>query len=169
MLLLPDADEVRRCRDYEFVPKRLRTFWPQYLQKSGCPQGGGDVASRRRVLAKYLELTGRLYRAGVPILVGTDAPEPQVTPGFSLHDELELLVQAGMPPAAALTAATMNNAAVLRQADRLGSIAAGKLADMVLIDANPLDDIRNTRKISLVIRSGVVSWPEKLLQLVPKE
>jgi imidazolonepropionase-like amidohydrolase len=121
------------------------------------------------VFAKYLELTGRLYRAGVPILVGTDTPEPQVTPGFSLHDELELLVQAGIPPAAALTAATMNNAAVLRQAERLGSIAEGKLADMVLLEANPLDDIRNTRKIAMVVRSGVVSWPEKLLQFVPKE
>ena len=110
-----------------------------------------------------------LFRAGVPLLVGTDAPEPQVTPGFSLHQELELLVESGMTPAAALAAATLQNATALGQADQLGSIAPDKLADLVLLDANPLDDIRHTRQIDLVIRGGVVCRPAALLKLVPKE
>ena len=112
MILLPDVPEVPAHADTALVPRRLRDFWPDYLRKTGCPRGG-PVEDRRREFAKYQELTGRLYRAGVPLLVGTDSPEPQVTPGFSLHQELELLVESGLPPAAALRAATLHNATVL--------------------------------------------------------
>ncbi len=168
MILLPDVPEVRDHPDNALAPKRLRDFWPVYLKNSGCPHGG-PLDDRRREFAKYEELTGKLYRAGVPLLVGTDSPEPQVTPGFALHQELEMLVESGLPPAAALTAATLHNATVLRQQDQLGSIAAGKLADIVLLTANPLDDIRNTRRIELVIHAGRVCRPDDLLQRAPKE
>lgn len=168
MILLPDVSEVRDAPDNSLVPKRLRDFWPIYLKRSGCPQGG-PLDDRRREFAKFLELTGKLYRAGVPILVGTDSPEPQVTPGFSMHQELELLVESGLTPAAALQAATIRNATVLREETRLGSIAPGKLADMVLLTRNPLVEIRNTRSIELVIRAGKVTYPGQLLRVVPKE
>jgi hypothetical protein len=167
MILLCDEPEVRDSVDNALAPRRLRDFWPVYLQRAGCPQGG-PLENRRREFAKYQELTGKLYRAGVPLLVGTDSPEPQVTPGFSLHQELELLVGSGLTPAAALTAATLTGATVLRQDKRLGSIAPGKLADIVLLSANPLDDIRNTRRIELVIRGGKVCRPGELLKMVPK-
>ncbi len=167
MILLPDVAEVRDHPDNALAPKRLRDFWPIYLARTGCPQGG-TLEDRRREFAKYQELTGKLYRAGVPLLVGTDAPEPQVTPGFSLHQELELLVESGLPPAAALRAATLHNAAVLGQEDHLGSLAAGKWADIVLLSANPLDDIRNTRSVELVIRSGLVTRPQDVLKLAPQ-
>jgi len=168
MILLCDEPAVRDSPDNDLVPQRLRDFWPTYLQRSGCPQGG-PVADRRREFAKYQELTRKLFRAGVPIQVGTDAPEPHVTPGYSLHTELELLVEAGLPPAAVLQGATWHNAASLKQQEYLGSIAAGKLADIVLLADNPLVDIRNTRRIELVIRSGKVARPAELLKLVPKE
>lgn len=168
MILLPDVPEIRDHPDNALIPKRLRDFWPIYLQRTGCPQGG-DLDDRRREFAKYQELTGRLYRAGVPLLVGTDSPEPHVTPGFSLHQELEMLVESGMPPSAALRAATLNNAAVLGQKDHLGSIAPGKHADLILLNANPLEDIRNTRQIEFVIRSGVISRPVDVLKRVPVE
>jgi hypothetical protein len=168
MILLPDVPEVSGHGDNALAPRRLREFWPVYLQRSGCPQGG-PLADRQREFAKFQELTGKLYRAGVPLLAGTDAPEPQVTPGFSLHQELERLVESGLPPAAALRAATLNNAAALRQEDRLGSIAPGKLADLVILSANPLDDIRNTRQIELAIRGGKLCRPAELLKLVPKD
>ena len=132
MILLSDVPEVKESSDNDLVPRRLRDFWPVYLQRTGCPQGG-PLEDRRREFAKYQELTGKLFRAGVPLLVGTDSPEPQVTPGFALHQELEMLVESGLPPAAALRAATMHNAAALRQQDHLGSIAPGKLADIVLL------------------------------------
>jgi imidazolonepropionase-like amidohydrolase len=168
MILLPDVPEVRDHPDNALVPKRLRDFWPIYLAKTGCPQGGA-LEDRRREFAKYQELTGKLYRAGVPILVGTDAPEPQVTPGFSLHQELEMLVESGLPPAAALRAATLHNAKVLRQEKHLGSLAPGKWADILLLTANPVDDIRNTRLIELVIRGGLVTRPDDVLKLVPRD
>jgi len=168
MILLPDVPEVRNHPDNTLAPRRLREFWPVYLNRTGCPQGG-PPDDRRREFAKFQELTGKLYRAGVPLLVGTDSPEPQVTPGFSLHQELEMLVESGLPPAAALRAATLNNATALRQDRRLGSIEPGKLADIVLLTANPLDDIRYTRRIELVIRGGNVSHPAELLKRMSKE
>lgn len=168
MILLPDVPEIRDHPDNALVPKRLREFWPRYLQQTGCPQGG-ELEDRLREFAKYQELTGKLYRAGVPLQVGTDSPEPQVPPGFSLHQELEMLVESGLPPAAALRAATLTNATVLGEQKQLGSLTAGKWADLVLLNANPLDDIRNTRKIELVIRSGQVCRPQELLGRVPKE
>jgi hypothetical protein len=168
MILLPDVPEVRDHPDNALVPKRLRDFWPKYLAQAGCPQGG-ELEHRRAEFEKFQELTKKLYDAGVPLLVGTDAPEPQVTPGFSLHQEMEMYVEAGIPPAAALKAATLHNARALKQEERLGSISAGKLADLVLLTANPLDDIRNTRKIDVVIRGGYIARPDELLKLVPKE
>jgi imidazolonepropionase-like amidohydrolase len=168
MILLSDVPEIRDHPDNALVPRRLRDFWPTYLAKSGCPQGGA-LEDRRLEFAKFQELTGKLYRAGVPLLVGTDAPEPQVTPGFSLHQELEMLVASGLPSAAALRAATLHNAMALRQEKHLGTITPGKLADMVLLIANPLDDIRNTRKIELVIRGGLVTRPAEVLKLTPRD
>ena len=168
MILLPDVPEVRDHPDNALVPQRLREFWPVYLNRTGCPQGG-PLADRRREFAKFQELTGKLYRAGVPLLVGTDSPEPQVPPGFSLHQELEMLVESGLPPAAALRAATLTNATVLGEQERLGSVVAGKVADIVLLTANPLDNIRNTRRIELVIHRGQVCHPDALLKRVPKK
>jgi imidazolonepropionase-like amidohydrolase len=86
-----------------------------------------------------------------------------------LHQELELLVSSGLTPAAALQAATIHNARALHQANNLGSIEAGKLADMVILDANPLADIRNTRRIFRVVRGGIICSPETLLQASPRE
>ena len=168
MILLPDVTEVKDHPDNALVPQRLRDFWPLYLKRTGCPQGG-TLEDRRREFAKFQELTGKLYRAGVPLLVGTDAPEPQVTPGFSMHQELALLVESGLPPAAALKAATLHNATALKEQEHLGSIAVGKFADIVLLTANPLEDIQNTRRIELVIRSGIVCQPAELLKRVPKQ
>lgn len=167
MILLCDVPDVQDHPHVKLAPQRLRDFWPTYLRNTGCPQGG-SLADRRAEFAKFLQLTGKLYRAGVPILAGTDAPEPQVTPGFSLHEELELLVESGLPPAAALQAATWNNAAALRQTANLGSIAPGKLADIVLLDADPLADIRHARRIAHIVRGGQLCSPANLLQQVPK-
>jgi len=75
-------------------------------------------------------------------------------PGFSLHEELVRLVEAGLTPLQSLQAATLNPARVLGLADSLGTIEPGKLADLVLLDANPLDDIRNTQQIRAVVADG---------------
>jgi len=88
------------------------------------------------------------------MLAGSDCPNPYVYPGFSLHDELGLLVHGGLTPAEALRTATINPARFLGVTDSLGTVATGKVADLVLLDANPLQDIANTKRIRAVIRGG---------------
>ena len=88
------------------------------------------------------------------MLAGSDSPNPFVYPGFSLHDELGLLVRAGLTPAQALRTATINPATFLGVTDSLGTVAPGKVADLVLLDANPLADIANTKRIRAVIQGG---------------
>ena len=80
-----------------------------------------------------------------------------------------MLVESGVPPADALRAATLTNATALGESERLGSVSAGKLGDLILLSANPLDDIRNTRQIELVIRGGQICRPADLLSRVPKQ
>src|SRR5262249_45619482 len=108
MLLLSDLEEVNRHADNGHVPARLRSYWDAYRQGQGLAPPTRE--RRRKEFHKYQELTGVLFRAGVPLLAGTDSPEPYCPPGFALHQELELLVEAGIPPVAALQAATINNA-----------------------------------------------------------
>ena len=90
----------------------------------------------------------------MPILAGSDSGEYGIIWGFSLHRELELLVEAGLTDADALRAATINPAVFLDMTTSLGTIEEGKLADLVLLNANPLDDISNTQTISAVIADG---------------
>jgi imidazolonepropionase-like amidohydrolase len=101
-----------------------------------------------------LAIVGRLHAAGVRILAGSDAPMPLVYPGFALHKELELLVEAGVSAADALRSATMWPADFLRRSDRSGSVEVGKRADLVLLDGDPLQDISNTQRIHAVVLNG---------------
>lgn len=101
-----------------------------------------------------LEVVGMMKRAGVDFIAGSDTANPYVFPGFSLHDELALLVQAGFTPMEALQAATRNPALYLGLLDTIGTIEKGKIADLVLLDANPLAEIGNTRKINAVVVGG---------------
>jgi imidazolonepropionase-like amidohydrolase len=114
-----------------------------------------DLLTRRRFVEKELEVVKAMHKAGIPFLAGTDTPPGvAVFPGFSLHQELERFVAAGFTPLVALQTATLNPAKFLGMEDRLGSIEKGKLADVVLLDANPLEDIRNTQKIAGVVVNG---------------
>lgn len=108
----------------------------------------------RRFFEHGLLITGMAYRAGVPIMAGTDASDTMILPGFSLHNELSLLAKAGLPPMEVLRSATAVPAAYLRRGDVLGGVAAGREADLVLLRANPLADIGNTRSIEAVIADG---------------
>jgi imidazolonepropionase-like amidohydrolase len=111
-------------------------------------------ANARRSYQRNLEIVGEMKRADVPILAGTDVLNPFCFPGFSLHDELGLLVEAGLSPHAALRAATLSPAMFLGATDSLGTVEKGKRADLVLLDANPLENIGNTRKINAVVLNG---------------
>jgi imidazolonepropionase-like amidohydrolase len=112
------------------------------------------IAYFKRMVDFHIKLVKAFRDAGVPVVAGTDAGTSGVVWGFSLHDELELLVKAGLTPLGALTSATRLPAAWLGIEDKAGTIEEGKFADLVLLDANPLEDIRNTRTISGVFVNG---------------
>jgi imidazolonepropionase-like amidohydrolase len=117
----------------------------------------------RRVWEKLLELVGGFHRAGGTVLAGTDCPNVAIVSGFSLHRELELLVRAGLSPMDTLLAATRKPAEVLGKTEVFGTVAPGRSADLLVLSADPLEDIRNTRKIEKVIARGYVYEPEAVL------
>jgi imidazolonepropionase-like amidohydrolase len=118
------------------------------------------VAYVDKIAAFNIRLVKAFKEAGVPMVAGTDSGVSGVVWGFSLHDELELLVQAGLTTQEALASATRLPATWLGIDDKIGTIETGKYADLILLDANPLDDISNTRKISGVFVNG--QWVDRV-------
>jgi imidazolonepropionase-like amidohydrolase len=113
------------------------------------------LALRQEYFARNLQIVGAMHHAGVPFMAGTDsAPGVYIMPGFSLHDELANFVEAGFTPMESLQTATSNPAKFLGIEASLGSVESGKIADLVLLTANPLEDIRNTQRISVVLARG---------------
>lgn len=140
----------------KYVPAYWREVtWKRFNDEMMSDLKRDSLASRQEYFARNLKMVGAMHRAGVPFLAGTDAaPGIYIMPGFSLHDELANFVEAGFTPMESLQTATSNPAKFLGMESSLGSIEAGKIADMVLLDANPLNDIHNTRKISAVLVEG---------------
>jgi len=103
------------------------------------------------------------------VLAGTDCPNVAIVSGYSLHRELELLTHAGLSPLEAITAATSSAAERLDRGQEFGSIAPGLAADLLILDADPLQDIRNTRRIDRVILNGVAQRPAEILAAIPAE
>jgi imidazolonepropionase-like amidohydrolase len=97
-----------------------------------------------------------MYDGGVQMVVGTDTPTPWIVPGASVHDEMRLLAEAGIPPLAILRMATMNAARALRSEREFGSIRPGLRADLVVLNRDPIADIANTRAIELVMQNGAI-------------
>lgn len=109
---------------------------------------------RMNVQEKQIEIVAMMHGAGVQIMAGSDFSDWALVPGIDLHNELALLVEAGFTPLEALQAATLNPAKFLGETEAFGTIQAGRLADLVLLDANPLEDISHTRKINAVVLGG---------------
>lgn len=123
------------------------------------------IGRYERTFDEYLKLVALMHKAGVALLAGSDFATSVIRPGFDLHEELRLLVTAGLPPVEALRTATSNPARCLGQRD-LGTIEAGRRADLVLLDRNPLQDVRNTQTIRAVIRDGKLLAREALEDLL---
>ena len=145
----------------EFVPPALAERWLADAKEDAAEDPAEELAFEEEMFRRSVRLVGILHAAGVRLLAGTDASdEPFVYAGSSLHDELELLVEGGLSPLDALAAATIGPAEFLGLADSLGTVQAGRGADLVILDANPLTDIRNTRRIHAVVRGGRYIGPE---------
>jgi imidazolonepropionase-like amidohydrolase len=137
-----------------YIPKFFSTSWnpkSDFRFRALTPQ---DWAVRHAVFTEQLQIAKLLHEAGVSFLAGTDLSNPYIYPGFSLHEELANFVSIGFTPAEALRSATYDPARYFQSTDSLGTVAMGKVADLVVLDANPLADIRNTQKIFAVVLNG---------------
>lgn len=155
-LVLADEDSLWRSGvpsadpRWRFLRVDERARWERFL--AGYTAQDAALAKRREPVAR--RIVSAMHQAGVPIMTGTDSPMPGVYPGFSLHEEMALLVESGLTPREALRSATLVPAQFLGMAAATGSVAVGKRADLVLLDADPAQDIRNTERIRAVLFDG---------------
>ena len=142
---LGDPEAIASFDDLKRLPRRLRSDWP----------------APTAVAAQNVR---RMQAAGISIAAGSDAGNIGTLHGPALHRELELLVRAGLTPMQALVAATRGSSMAMRRSHQIGTLEPGKLADMVLLTADPLADIRNTRRIHRVLKGGEIFDPDQLLR-----
>ena len=135
------------------MPEAVTEQWKQYAYPFDYSETDWEAAPVE--LRNQMAFIGRAQRGGVNVTAGTDLTNPFVVPGHSMHEELRLLVDGcGFTPTEAIVAATSRAAELLGQGDELGSVEKRKLADLVVLEADPLEDIRNTRRIAAVYKGG---------------
>jgi hypothetical protein len=146
-------------KTFRYLPEPNRSEW----EKSAIRMTERPASEVELAHANWAyDIVPRFVEAGIGIMAGTDSPLALLTPGFSLHEELVLLVRAGLTPMQALEAATLRPAQFLGLEKQQGTIAKGMLADLVILDANPLEDIANTQRIRAVMRDGHLHTREAL-------
>ena len=137
----------------KFLPDTLKQYVASIFPQMPDIPPDADVVGMQ-LFTKRLVLVAALHKAGVGVLPGTDAPLRNSPPGFGLHEELRLMVQGGMSPWDVLRAATLEPARYFGMLDSLGTVVEGKVADLVLLRGNPLQNIENTRRIAAVVANG---------------
>ena len=138
-------------KSFSYLPKNIKEQWLNYINNLVK----SEVKPFDEKYAKWMfNMTKRVHNKGIKIMAGTDTPIFFLTPGLSLHEELAVLVEAGLSPLEALKSATTNPAAYFNLEKELGKIAINNWADLVILDANPLEDINNTKQINAVIKQG---------------
>ncbi|HEX2059314.1 MAG TPA: amidohydrolase family protein, partial [Thermoanaerobaculia bacterium] len=142
---------------YAMIADRFPPQVRRYFLTGGLPVPEGMDERYRKSFAKMLELVAELHRNGVKVVAGTDA-----LAGFALHRELELYAKAGIPNADVLRLATLTPAEILKREKDLGTIEVGKLADLIIVDGNPLANISDIRRVEWVVKDGNVFVPAEL-------
>ena len=138
---------------YQFLPKTLQKSW--YI--GSIEMAKEEVSENDKIFEDWsMKIVGLFNKNGVKIIAGTDTPIGFLTPGYSLHKELELLVEAGLTPLQALRSATITPAEFFNLESKMGAIEPGKYADLVILNNNPLDSIKNTQNIHMVIAKGKI-------------
>jgi imidazolonepropionase-like amidohydrolase len=137
-----------------FFPKRLVDSWSHDKDPRFKDFSKNQWGMLQRIFENQKKYVSGMNKIGVRLLAGTDTSNPYCFAGFSLHDELALLVESGLTPMQALQASTRNAAEFMGKLKKMGTVEEGKIADLVLLRANPLDDIHNTTKIEAVIFDG---------------
>ncbi len=151
-----------------YIDKRFRDRWNDRTQFQRQHWSNAQYELARGLFTMDKNVLVAMSRAGVPIMAGTDAMNPYCFPGFSLHDELAMMVDAGMTPLAALQSATINPAKFLGRTSETGTVEPGKSADLLLLGADPLADIRNTTQIQGVWLKGQYFDKKSLTDLLEK-
>ena len=138
---------------YQFLPKTLQKNW--YI--GSIDMAKEEVSENDKIFEDWsMKIVSLFNKNGVKIMAGTDTPIGFLTPGYSLHKELELLVEAGLTPLQALQSATVTPAEFFNLESKMGTIEPGKYADLVILNSNPLDSIKNTQNIHMVIAKGEI-------------
>ncbi|HEV7768556.1 MAG TPA: subclass B3 metallo-beta-lactamase [Thermoanaerobaculia bacterium] len=140
--------------DNALLPEKVRKGWPAGRFTNGWTPD--EYARSQKAWPILLRLTKKMHDAGVHLVTGTDTPTPWIVPGASLHDEMQLLADAGIAPMAILRMATYDAARALKREKEFGSIAPGMRADLVVLSKNPLEPIANTRSIEMVVQRGAI-------------
>jgi hypothetical protein len=153
---LVDAIDLSHDPLTQYAPAAWRDrTWPMFVKAILSDMDVDPLPVRQHFVQMELDMTLAMFRAGVPFMAGTDtAAGVHIFPGFSLHDELALFVRAGLTPMQALQTATLNPAKFMGRLTDLGTVEQGKLADLVLLDASPLENIANTKRIRAVVLAG---------------
>jgi len=153
---LVDVTDYAADGKSKYVPEAWENVtWKRFRTEIAGGYGSDDLATRKKFIAKELDVVRMMKAKGVEFLAGTDTPAGvHVFPGFSLHEELERFVAAGFSPLQALQTATVNPSRFFGEEERRGTVEAGKAADLLLLRANPLEDIRSTQKIAAVVLNG---------------
>ncbi len=138
----------------KYMPDDIKSGWDSLKDFRLKTRKVEEWQFGKKMFQKQLDIIKPMYENGVKFIAGTDVLNPFCFPGFSLHDELGYFVQAGLSPLEALQTATINAAIFNNALDSMGTVEQGKIADLILLDANPLEDIQNTKRIRAVIFDG---------------